>query len=194
MEPHFFETAAKFREWLEANHATSSELLVGYCNKASGKPSITYSESVDEALCFGWIDGVRKNRDASSYTIRFTPRKARSIWSAVNIRRAEELIQQGRMHPTGLAIFEARDDERSRVYSFEQRDPRLDEASEARFRRNQKAWDFFQSQAPSYRRACNWWVVSAKREETRQRRLAQLIEDSENGRRIAAFVSPTRRK
>lgn len=155
---------------------------------------MTYQESVQEALCFGWIDGVRKNCDESSYTIRFTPRKPRSIWSAVNIRYADELIRQGRMRPAGLAAFEARDDDRSRVYSFEQQSPQLDEASEMRLRANAKAWDFFQSQAPSYHRAASWWVISAKREETRQRRLETLIHDSENGRRIPAFVSPTRRK
>jgi uncharacterized protein YdeI (YjbR/CyaY-like superfamily) len=194
MEPTFFAVPADLNAWLEEHHASESELLVGFYNKASGRPNVTYPESVQEALCFGWIDGIRKNRDESSYTIRFTPRKPRSIWSAVNIRYAQELIRQGRMQPAGLAAFEARDDERSRVYSFEQQNPKLDEASEKRLRANRTAWDFFQSQAPSYQRAASWWVVSAKGEETRQRRLDRLIEDSENGRRIASLVSPTRRK
>ena len=193
MEPVFFASPAELRDWLEGNHDSSGELLVGFHKKGSGKPSVTYQEALDEALCFGWIDGVRKNRDEASYTIRFTPRKARSIWSAVNIDRVKALIEEGRMQPAGLAAFEARDEERARIYSYEQHNPTLDEASEARFRANPRAWDFFQSQAPSYRRAAAWWVVSAKREETRQRRLTALIEDSENGRRIASLGSPTRR-
>jgi uncharacterized protein YdeI (YjbR/CyaY-like superfamily) len=194
VDPVFFATPDDMREWLEANHERQSGALVGFYKKDSGTPSITWPESVDEALCFGWIDGVRKNRDGSSYTIRFTPRKPRSFWSQVNIKRAEELIAQGRMRPAGLAAFEARVEDRSRVYSYEQGGPQLGEPFAARFRANPKAWDFFRSQAPSYQRACSWWVVSAKREETRDRRLAQLIEYSERGLRIPAFVSPTQRK
>jgi len=195
MDPVFFENPAAFRAWLEKNHDRESVLLVGYYNKASGRPSMTYPESVDEALCFGWIDGVRKNRDESSYTIRFTPRKPRSIWSTVNIGRAEELIAQGRMAPAGRSAFDARTEDRSRVYSFEQPEgPKLDDGSAAVFRDNPGAWEFFQAQAPSYQRACNWWVISAKQEATRQRRLQQLIDASARGERISQFVSPTRRK
>ena len=194
MDPVFFETPAAFRAWLEANHDREAVLLVGYYNKASGKPSITYPESVDEALCFGWIDGLRKNRDESSYTIRFTPRKPRSIWSAVNIKRAEELIAEERMAPAGAAAFEARREDRSRVYSYEQGGPTLDAASERRFRAETRASSFFQEQAPSYQRTCMWWVISAKQEVTRDRRLKQLIEHSERGERLPQFVSPGLRR
>jgi uncharacterized protein YdeI (YjbR/CyaY-like superfamily) len=186
MRPTFFATAAEFRRWLKQHHRSERELWVGFHKKSSGRPSLTWPESVDEALCFGWIDGVRRTIDSESYAIRFTPRKRGSIWSAVNTRRAEEFIREGRMQPAGLRAFEARDPAKSGVYSFEQRrGARLSAEAEARFRANPAAWRFFESQPPGYRRTAVWWVVSAKREATRARRLETLIDDSAAGRRIA---------
>ena len=185
MRPTFFATVSELRDWFEANHATASELLVGFYKRGSGKPSITWSELVDEELCFGWIDGVRKGIDAVSYSNRITPRTPRSIWSAINIARAQELIKLGRVRPAGLKAFERRTDERSAIYSYEQRKTaRLDPAAERSFRSDRKAWTFFEAQPPSYRRAATWWVISAKRGETRQRRLATLIRDSHNGQTV----------
>ena len=185
VDPTFFAAPADFRAWLEEHHAAESELLVGFYKKGSGRPSITWPESVDEALCFGWIDGVRRSLGDEAYSIRFTPRKRRSIWSVVNVRRARELIEEGRMRPAGLAAFEARTQERSGVYSFEQKDGvAFDEAQARRFQADAKAWEFFQAQPPWYRRTATWWVISAKKEETRAKRLATLIEDSAAGRTI----------
>jgi uncharacterized protein YdeI (YjbR/CyaY-like superfamily) len=185
LEATFFPTPADFRRWLTKHHRTAPELWVGFHKKGSGRPSITWPESVDEALCFGWIDGIRKSLGVESYVIRFTPRRRGSIWSDVNTRRAKELISEGKMRPAGMAAFEARDPERSGVYSFERRmNPELDRRSAARFRANGEAWRFFQAQPPGYRRLALWWVVSAKREETRARRLDTLIADSAAGRRI----------
>jgi uncharacterized protein YdeI (YjbR/CyaY-like superfamily) len=169
------------RGWLEAHHAASRELLVGYHKKGSGSPSITWAESVDQALCFGWIDGVRRRLDDVRYTIRFTPRAAGSTWSAKNIARVAELTEMGLMRPAGLAAFERRTEARSAIYSFEKGEVELGRAYERRFRADRAAWTFFKSKPPSYRRAATWWVVSAKREETRSRRLATLIDDSANG-------------
>ena len=169
------------------------ELWVGFYKKSSGKPSITWPEAVDQALCFGWIDGQRKGIDDVSYTIRFTPRKPRSIWSAVNVKRVGELTAQGLMHPAGLKAFENRTEEKSGVYAYEQETPaELDADYEQRFRANQTAWDFFQAQAAWYRRAAIWWVISAKKEETRLKRLATLIEDSERGRTVPPLTRRTR--
>ncbi|MFN8470588.1 MAG: YdeI/OmpD-associated family protein [Anaerolineae bacterium] len=194
MDIIFMESAEAYRAWLAENHDGAAELWVGYYNKASGRPSITYQESVDEALCFGWIDGVRKNVDESSYTIRFTPRKRTSIWSAVNIKRIGELIEMGRVRPAGLAAFEARDPSKTNRYSSEQQNVGFDPGLKAQFGANTQAWDFFQSQAASYRRTATWWVMSAKKEETRQKRLDALIEGSEKGQRLPQLVSPGRRK
>ncbi len=195
MNPTFFPTPADFRAWLEEHHDEAKELLVGFYKKGSGKPSITWPESVDEALCFGWIDGVRKSLGEDSYTIRFTPRKPRSIWSAVNIKRVEELTRLGLMRPAGLKAFEQRVEAKSGVYSFEQGDDvRLEEAHAEQFRANAKAWEFFQAQPPGYRKAAIWWVVSAKKAETRLRRLATLIDDSEHGRRVALLTRPAKSK
>ena len=186
MQPTFFATAAEFRRWLKRHHRSERELWVGFHKKSSGRPSLSWPESVDEALCFGWIDGVRRTVNGESYAIRFTPRRSGSTWSAVNTRRAEELIREGRMQPAGLRAFEARDPEKSGVYSFEQRTAaRLSPEAEAQFRANPAAWSFFESQPPGYRRTAVWWVVSAKRESTRARRLETLIEDSAASRRIA---------
>ncbi len=191
MKPTFFETPSRFRSWLEKHHATSSELLVGFYKKGSGRPSITWPESVDQALCFGWIDGIRRTIDAESYTIRFTPRKPRSIWSAVNIKRAKELAEWGLMRPAGMKAFEARADDRSAIYAYEQRRaPTLDADSKLRFRAHPEAWEFFLSKPPSYRKAAIHWVISAKKEETRNRRLATLIDDSAHGRIIRPLRPP----
>jgi uncharacterized protein YdeI (YjbR/CyaY-like superfamily) len=190
MGPKFFKRPADFRKWLEAHHSTADELLVGFYKKDSGKPSITWPESVDEALCFGWIDGIRRNIDSESYSIRFTPRKKVSTWSAVNIKRAQELIELNRMQPAGLKAFEARKENRSGIYSYEQRSPEMPEQYAREFQKHKAAWKFFQSQPASYRKATNWWIVSAKREETRLKRLQTLIEDSANELRIAAMRRP----
>jgi uncharacterized protein YdeI (YjbR/CyaY-like superfamily) len=195
MKPTFFATQAKFRAWLEKHHDTAPELVVGFYKKGSGNPSITWPESVDQALCFGWIDGVRMSLDDERYANRFTPRTPRSNWSARNIKRAEELIDLGLMHPAGLKAFEARTDDRSAIYSYEQRhSAKLDEAYERRFRRNKKAWAYFQSKPPSYRTTAVYWVMSAKKEETRERRLARLIDDSAHGRTVPPLTSPAKRR
>jgi len=191
MAPRFFATPAAFRAWLERHHAEEDELLVGFYKKGSGRPSITWKESVDEALCFGWIDGVRRGLDEHSYSIRFTPRRKRSIWSAVNIKRAGELRELGRMTPAGEAAFAARTDDRSAVYSHEQRRAaKLEPEQEQRFKAEAAAWEWFQAQAPSYRRAALHWVTSAKRPETRERRLATLIADSAAGRTVKPLTRP----
>ena len=193
MQPTFFATPAEFRRWLKQHHQSERELWVGFYKKSSGRPSLTWPESVDEALCFGWVDGVRRTVDGESYAIRFTPRKSGSTWSAVNTRRAGELIRAGRMQPAGLRAFEARDPERSGVYSFEQRTAaRLSAEAEARFKTVPAAWSYFESQPPGYRKTAVWWVVSAKREATRARRLETLIEDSAAGRRIAPLRRESR--
>jgi uncharacterized protein YdeI (YjbR/CyaY-like superfamily) len=188
MHPTFFPSPADFRGWLQAHHATARELLVGFYKKGSGEPSITWPESVDEALCFGWIDGIRKSLDDRSYTIRFTPRKPGSIWSNVNIRRALALVELGRMQPAGRKTFDARREDRSGIYSYERRPGAFGEPYASLFRKNKAAWTFFEAQPPSYRRAAIGWVLSGKKEETRLRRLAQLIEDSVNGRRIGPMT------
>lgn len=185
MEPKFFATPKDFRKWLEKNHDKATELSVGFYKKGSGKPSITWPESVDQALCFGWIDGIRHRIDDECYKIRFTPRKPRSIWSAVNIKRMGELIGEELVHPAGLAAFEKRDEERSRIYAYEREQVRLSPENRAKFKKNRKAWDFFQSQPLSYQKTALWWVASAKQEPTRERRLETLIRDSENGERLA---------
>ena len=184
MNATFFESPSDFRKWLKKNHKTASELLVGFYKKDSGKPSITWPESVDEALCVGWIDGVRRRVDDLSYTIRFTPRKRESTWSAVNIRRVEVLTKEGRLHPDGVRAFEARRESKSRIYAYEQKRAELDEPYRGMFEKNKAAWKFFQTQAPWYRKQVRWWVTSAKTEETRLKRLKRLIEASVLGRRV----------
>src|SRR5215471_10419410 len=179
--PKFFPTPSAFRKWLAANHAKSDELWVGFYKKSSGKPSITWPESVDEALCFGWIDGVRKSLDEQSYVIRFSPRKPNSIWSAVNIRNMERLISEQRVQPAGLRAYEARKENRSGIYSYEQRSPELVEPYARMFKRHRSAWKFFSAQPPGYRKMMNWYVVSAKQEATRLKRLDILIKSSARG-------------
>lgn len=181
----FFETPAEFRAWLEKHHASATELIVGYRKVGTGMPSITWPESVEQALCFGWIDGIRRRIDDTSYQIRFTPRHRNSIWSAINLAKVQQLIAQGRMHPAGLAAYEARNEKKSGVYSFEQARPVALSAQETRlFKRDKKAWQHFQAVAPSYRKTITFWVISAKQPATRARRLAQLIEACAEGRRL----------
>ena len=184
-KPLFFATLVDWRAWLQENHANFDELWVGFYKRDSGRPSITWPEAVDGALCFGWIDGVRKSIDAVSYKIRFTPRKPRSIWSAINIKRATELSKAGLMHPAGVSAFEKRDGNRSAIYAYEQRKTaKLPPEFEKEFRKSDDAWKFFQSQAPWYRRTSTYWVISAKKEETRQKRLTTLIACSGRKKRI----------
>ncbi len=180
----FFKTPSDFRKWLAANHDKAKELLVGFYKKGSAKPSITWPESVDEALCFGWIDGVRKTIDDESYTIRFSPRKPTSIWSAVNIRNVERLTAEKRMQPAGLKAYAAKKEYRSGIYAYEQRPAELVEPYVSQFKKNKAAWKFFQAQPPYYRKTLTWWIVSAKQEKTRQARLAKLIELSAKGKRL----------
>jgi uncharacterized protein YdeI (YjbR/CyaY-like superfamily) len=195
MEPTFFATPEDFRAWLQAHHDKETELLVGFYKKGSGKPSITWPESVDEALCYGWIDGIRRNAGEDAYTIRFTPRKKKSTWSAVNIKRVAELTKMGRMQPAGQEAFEAREESNSRIYSYENRDKiALEPGMEERFRANEKAWSFFQAQPPGYRKTAIFYVMSAKQDATRHRRLDQLIADSAAGNRIHQILSPKAKK
>jgi uncharacterized protein YdeI (YjbR/CyaY-like superfamily) len=189
--PVFFAKQSEFHTWLEKNHDMDPEIWVGFYKKSSGKPSITWQESVDEALCFGWIDSVRRSVNDTSYANRFTRRKARSTWSAVNINRANELIRLGLIQPAGLKAFEQRTDERSAIYSYEQRrSAKLSVAFEKQFRADKNAWKFFRAQAPWYQRVATFWVLSAKKKETRLKRLARLIEDSGNERTIPPLTRP----
>lgn len=184
MEPVFFSKPADWRKWLQRHHTTSKELWVGFHKKHTGKLSMTWPESVDEALCVGWIDGIRKAIDKERYAIRFTPRRRGSIWSVINIRRVAVLTQEQRMRPAGLAAFEARVENKSGIYSYEQRIEQLPKPYGTILRRNAAAWKFLRAQPPSYRKMVAWWVVSAKREETRHRRLERLIAESAHGRRL----------
>lgn len=188
MKPRYFHSAAVFRSWLAERHADETELWVGYYKKATGRPSLTWPESVDEALCFGWIDGLRRRVDEERYAIRFTPRRPDSRWSAVNIRRMEELIAAGLVTAAGLAAWELRTEERSETYSYEQRrKAKLEPGMEKRFRAERRAWAYFSRQPPWYRSTASFWVTSAKREATRERRLAQLMECSSAGEWIPAL-------
>jgi uncharacterized protein YdeI (YjbR/CyaY-like superfamily) len=183
--PQFFPTLADWRAWLEKHHADSEELWVGFYKRDSGRPSITWPESVDGALCFGWIDGVRKTIDAHRYKIRFTPRRPRSVWSAINIKRTKELSKLGMMHKAGLAAFEKRNSDRSAIYAYEQRKgAKLPADFEKQFRANTAAWKFFQSRPPWYRRTSTYWVVSAKKEETRLKRIGILMDCSARSQNI----------
>lgn len=183
-EPVYFADAGEFRHWLARHHDSASELVVGFHKRATGAPSMTWPESVDEALCFGWIDGVRKRVDAERYQIRFTPRKPGSNWSAINIRKVAELTAAGRMHPAGLAAFDRRSEAKSRIYAYENRPAELIEPYASQFCAQAEAWTWFQAQPSSYRRTLIWWVISAKQEVTRRNRLQQLIAESAAGRRM----------
>jgi uncharacterized protein YdeI (YjbR/CyaY-like superfamily) len=184
IKPLFFATPSAFRKWLHQRHAKAAVLWVGYYKKGSGKPSITWQESVDQALCYGWIDGIRKSFDDCSFTIRFTPRKRGSVWSSINIKRAEALIAQGEMQPAGLRAYEARKENKSGIYSYEQRSVDLEEPYKRLLKKNVAAWRFFEAQPPSYRKAISWWIVCAKKEETRLKRLERLMAYSVKGERL----------
>jgi uncharacterized protein YdeI (YjbR/CyaY-like superfamily) len=180
----YFKSAPEFRQWLEMYHAGVSELWVGFFKKASGQGGLTYAEALDEALCFGWIDGLKKRVDELSYTHRFTPRKPKSNWSRINIQHVERLKKAGRMTPAGLKAYAVRKPERTGVYSFENAPRKLPAADEKQFKSDKIAWEFFQRQPPGYQRLAIWYVVSAKKPETRARRLANLITESSNGHRL----------
>jgi uncharacterized protein YdeI (YjbR/CyaY-like superfamily) len=188
-----FSSQRRFNQWLQKNHNRASELWIGFYNAKSDKKAMTYKEAVDEALCFGWIDGIRKTVDAEVYTNRFTPRKKNSVWSTINTNRMKELIQAGRVHAAGLAAFNARNETRSGVYSFEQSTHQLAPAYEKKFRANKKAWKFFTAKAPWYQRTSIHWVMSAKQELTQCKRLDTLISDSENEKTIALLTRNTKK-
>jgi len=190
MKPTFFKSGAQFRAWLEQHHRDTTELLLGFYKKDSAKKGITYQEALDEALAFGWIDAVRRALDGDSYTIRFTPRRPRSIWSAVNIKRVGELTAAGRMADAGVAAFAKRDEKRSAIYAYERAVAELDAASAKQFKADKKAWAFYRAQAPWYQRTSTNWVVSAKRPETRARRLATLIAYSHDQERMPLLTPP----
>ena len=195
MKPLFFASPEQFGAWLEEHHESASELWVGFYKKASGKPSITWPEAVEQALRFGWIDGVRRSLDDESYTNRFTPRKPTSNWSAINVAKVEELKARGLMAPAGLRAYEARTPERTGVYSFERREPAvLPPDFEERLRANPAASEWFEGRPPGYRKTAIHWVISAKREETRMRRLQQLIDCSAEGRTVPPLTRPGERR
>lgn len=184
MSPIFFATTTEFRKWLEENHQTANEVLVGYYKVKTGKPSMNWSDSVDEALCFGWIDGVRRTIDEQSYYNRFTPRRPRSNWSQVNIDKVERLIQQGKMQPAGLAAYDNRMPERSEVYSYENKPEKFSDELEAIFKQHPQAWEFFNAQAPFYKKTMMYWIMSAKQIATQKNRLAKLMEVSASATRL----------
>jgi uncharacterized protein YdeI (YjbR/CyaY-like superfamily) len=184
MTPIFFPNTEEFRKWLKKNHQSEKELIVGYYKVGTKRPSMTWSDSVDEALCFGWIDGVRRSIDNEAYCIRFTPRSPKSNWSAVNIAKVEELIRVGKMTPAGLAAFEKRAEARSEIYSYENRPEKFTAELESRFRENSEAWNYFEVQAPSYKKTIIYWIMSAKQEATRITRLNKLIEACSEGKRL----------
>jgi uncharacterized protein YdeI (YjbR/CyaY-like superfamily) len=188
----FFRTAAAFRRWLEKNHESADDLWIGFYKKNSGKGGITYAQALDEALCFGWIDGIRKSLDEDAFTIRFTRRRENSIWSNVNIRHVERLTNEGRMAAPGIAAFSKRTPGRSGVYSFERETAELEPAMKQRFMKNRKAWKFYELQPPYYRRVSAFWIVSAKKQETRERRLAQLIDLSAQEKRLPQLTPAPR--
>jgi len=186
--PRHFRNGVEFGKWLAKNHAKLDELWVGFYKKDSGKPSITWPESVDEALCYGWIDGIRKSLGEVSYMIRFTPRRAGSIWSTVNVNRVKVLVAEGRMQPAGAKAFAARKDDRSGIYSHEQKPTALPKECESALRKDKAAWKFYAAQPGSYVKAVAWWIVSAKKDETRVRRIALLVKCSAAGERIPQFT------
>jgi len=184
LTPIFFRSATGFRRWLQTHHETAPEVWVGFFKKDSGKQGLTYEEAVDQALCYGWIDGIKKRVDEDGYTHRFSPRRSKSVWSTINIRRARRLKRLGIMQPRGLEAFDKRDPARSGIYSFESRPKRFAPALDRRFRADKKGWAFFQAQPPGYRRLMIFLVMSAKQDETKKRRLARLIEASANQTRL----------
>jgi uncharacterized protein YdeI (YjbR/CyaY-like superfamily) len=184
MATKFFPTPTDFRRWLSEYHDKADELWVGYYKKTTGRPTLTWRESVDEALCFGWIDGVRQSIDEEAYQNRFTPRRVGSHWSLVNLARVQVLIEDGRMAPAGMAAYEARDPEKCGLYSFERAEARLSAEQLADFKAHREAWEFWNAQPPGYRKQATWWVASAKQEDTRARRFATLLQDCSSGLRI----------
>jgi len=183
LNPEFFPDQSAFRKWLEKNHKKEKELIVGFYKKESGKLNMTWSQSVDQALCFGWIDGIRRSVDKDSYSIRFTPRRTTSVWSKININKVEELIKQGLMQPAGLEIYKHRKEEKSGIFSYENEAKQLDKELEDRFRANTSAWDFFSKQTPYYKKMMIHWILSGKQLATKSRRLDKVITESENQRR-----------
>ena len=194
MKPIFFKSPSEFQKWLKKNQDKVQELWIGFYKKDSVKKGMTYLEALDEALCYGWIDGIRKSLDKNSYVIRFTPRKPKSIWSQINIKRAEELIEAGRMKPSGLKEFKDRDPKRSGLYSFENRPQSLEVVYEKKLKANKKAWAFFQAMPPWYQKTSAFWIMSARLEQTRLKRLDILIKDSENGRKIGPLKWSDKKK
>jgi len=188
--PTHFESPQGFRAWLRKHHRTAAELVLRISKRHAAASGITYSQALDEALCYGWIDGVRRSLDADSFSVRFSPRKPRSIWSRVNVRHAERLIRSKRMTKAGLAAFEAREESRTGIYSFEQRPTEFTPSFRRQFQEDKVAWAWFQQQAPWYRRTSCFWVMSAKREATRIRRLETLIACSASGTRIRPLSRP----
>jgi uncharacterized protein YdeI (YjbR/CyaY-like superfamily) len=193
LELKFFKSSIEFRKWLEKNHAEAPELWVGFYKIDSNIKSITYQEAVDQALCFGWIDGIKKKVDQISYTHRFTPRKSKSNWSSTNIKRVGELSKLGLMHPSSIKVFNQRDKKKIKQYSYERKTLTLDKSFIQMFKTHVNAWSFFQSQSPSYQKLATFWVMSAKKEETRLRRFNILIEDAKNGRKLAAVTLESRK-
>lgn len=184
MKPTFFPTSTSFRKWLETNHKSEAELFVGFYKVSTKKPSMTWSESVDQALCFGWIDGVRKSIDEESYIIRFTPRKSNSIWSAVNIKKIEELTKSGLMSEAGKKAFGLRTEKKSKIYAYEKEPVNLAPKYEVEFQKNKKAWNFFSKESPSYKKVMIHWIMNAKLEATRFSRLQKTIDISEEEKRM----------
>jgi uncharacterized protein YdeI (YjbR/CyaY-like superfamily) len=190
----YFSSASEFRAWLETNHSSAAEMWLGFYKVSAKKKGITYSEALDEALCYGWIDAVRYSVDGESYKIRFTPRRTRSVWSLVNVARVKALQKAERMADPGLKVFAARERHRTGIYAFEQKRPGLSAKYKKLFRANKQAWVYFAKQAPWYQRTAGYWVVSAKQEETRLRRLATLMKDSSSGRRLAQLIPKAKRQ
>jgi len=184
MIPTFFSKQSDFRKWLNKNHKKESELLVGFYKVNSSRPSMSWSQSVDQALCFGWIDGIRKSIDKDSYSIRFTPRRAASIWSAINIDKFEKLTKQGLVKPAGLASFKLRKEYKSKIYSHEKKPVLLADEFQYKFKTNKKAWDFFTTQAPSYQKFIIHWIMIAKQKATQLKRLDKTIRESEKHKRV----------
>jgi uncharacterized protein YdeI (YjbR/CyaY-like superfamily) len=186
----FFKSEEVLRKWFEKNHAKAADLWIGYYKRASGKKGVVYKQALDIALCFGWIDGIVKGIDEHQYCQRYTPRRKGSIWSAINIKKIDELIKKGLVAPAGLKAYNGRDKAKTNLYSFEQKNLKFPPALEKKFKRNKKAWENFNFMIASYKRPATWWVISAKQEETRQRRLDELIRDSEAGRKIKQLKRP----
>lgn len=193
IKPVFFKSAAELRKWLKKNHNKANELWTGYYKKGVSKKSATYLETVEECLCFGWIDGLVRSIDAERYCQRLTPRRPNSIWSAVNIKKMETLIKSGRADESGIRVYKTRDKKRAGLYSFENNEHKLGAAFEKKFKANKKAWEYYSNMAPWYKRTSAFWVVSAKREETRLKRLDELIRDSEAGRKIRLLTLEKRK-